>query len=587
MDFFKNLKLKNAVKITPIIATVCLLIILIPTLLAVWQVYFKENEALAESDEISVALYDGNGTLLSESSASETSLNVSPLVDIFYNLYLSKSPVESVPEQLISKPNYKVHLLAGDTEIDFSCYFTEDPENSYIIDDGKRIYALDSSYYIQFLDMEYSDAAYSSATPPTLMTKDGDTVVPILASWSYRKLDGTVKSSGNLVTAPSRKTYRASGSIELSFSKTPDFCSAVVTDMIGREIYNGGLEGISAITAGVGEKLRFSIEAEWTDRKGANSFGTIKYDFELLFRNLATFSVSNSEATPGSYLLISALDIEDGKTPTYAPDTSIENKASIFNHTGSDSALDYLSYIDALDFLEDFKPLFFKEGKELRAILPIPYNTPEGDFTFTLSSGVASSTHTVKIVAPDPSEIISVENPDATDNIAVTKPSVNEVLEISKKLLSSSRLDPLFRGEFLSPLSLDYTREYSYGDRFTRGEELIDKFSSLGNAYLSDTLDSRRVCAANIGVVIKIGYSTHLGNFAVIDHGAGVFTWYCHLSDFDVREGDAVAKGEAIGKSGNCLLIDGNGVLILCSIRGTFVDPSLILGKEILPTTIS
>ncbi|MBR0454788.1 MAG: M23 family metallopeptidase, partial [Clostridia bacterium] len=74
---------------------------------------------------------------------------------------------------------------------------------------------------------------------------------------------------------------------------------------------------------------------------------------------------------------------------------------------------------------------------------------------------------------------------------------------------------------------------------------------------------------------------------AVIDHGAGVFTWYCHLSDFDVREGDAVAKGEAIGKSGNCLLIDGNGVLILCSIRGTFVDPSLILGKEILPTTIS
>ena len=68
----------------------------------------------------------------------------------------------------------------------------------------------------------------------------------------------------------------------------------------------------------------------------------------------------------------------------------------------------------------------------------------------------------------------------------------------------------------------------------------------------------------------------------MIDHGGGLMTWYCNLGDLDVREGDAVAKGEAIGKSGESLLLDGNGVLILCSLKGTFVDPSLILGKEIL-----
>ena len=86
----------------------------------------------------------------------------------------------------------------------------------------------------------------------------------------------------------------------------------------------------------------------------------------------------------------------------------------------------------------------------------------------------------------------------------------------------------------------------------------------------------------NVGVVIKTGSSTHLGSFAVVDHGGGLFIWYCHLSDFDVREGDTVAKGEVIGKSGESILLDGNGVLILCSLKGTFVDPSLILGKEIL-----
>ena len=582
LDLFENLKSKKLAKLTPIIAVLCLLAILIPTLIAVWQVYFKGNEELATSAEVSVVLYDADGAALAESSVAETNINVSPLVETFYNLYVSKTELESLPDMTDRSPNYKAHISYGDTNIDFLCYFTEDPASSYISDNNGSLYGVDATYYSKFLDMEYSDAAYSSATPPTLITKDGDTVLPFIASWSYKKLDGTTKSSGNIATAPAGEIYSASGSIGLSFSKAPDFCSVVVTDVIGKEIYHGDLDGLSSITANVGDKLKFSVEAEWSNLNGADSFGKIKYDFELLFRNLATFSVSNSEATPGSFVVISAFDIEDGTTPTYTPDTDIGKSASIFNYTGNDTALDYLSYIDALDFLEDFEPLFFKDGDALKAFLPIPYNTPIGDFTFSLSCGVATSTHTVKIVPSSPPDTISISSTDSSANVAVTKPSVNEVLDISKRLVSSNRAEPLFRGAFLSPLSFNYTREYSFGDSFTRGDEPIDKFSALGNAYLSSNDESRRVCSLNVGVVIKTGSSTHLGSFAVVDHGGGLFIWYCHLSDFDVREGDTVAKGEVIGKSGESILLDGNGVLILCSLKGTFVDPSLILGKEIL-----
>ena len=40
------------------------------------------------------------------------------------------------------------------------------------------------------------------------------------------------------------------------------------------------------------------------------------------------------------------------------------------------------------------------------------------------------------------------------------------------------------------------------------------------------------------------------GNFVVIDHGQGLLTLYLHLSEFKVKEGDRVKRGEIIGLSG-------------------------------------
>lgn len=585
LDLFKNLKRKEIAKFTPVIAFVCLLAILIPTLIAIWQVYFKDNKELTLSDEISVSLYDDEGVMLSESSVSESNLTVSPLVDIFYNLYVNKSPVNSLPDLQREDPNYKVRLSYGVTEIEFSCYFTEKAESSYIFDSNGNFYTVDVEYYGKFLDTEYSDAAYRSASPPKLVTKDGDSVIPTLASWSYKKLDGTVKTSDNFVTSSEKHTYSASGSIGLSFSIAPDFCSVVVTDTLGNEIYRGGLNGLSTITATVGEHLNFLVEAEWNNGSGVDSFGSIKYNFDILCKNLASFSISNSEVSPGGYFVISAFDIEDGTLPSYAPDTSVKSIANIFNQTEGLNSSDYISYIDALDFLKNFTPSFFKDGNTLKAIVPIPYNTPVGEFTFTISSGAAISTHTVKVTSSASSSLIPITNETETVESVISKQAVDEVIVLVESLSSLSKGAMLFRGEFLSPLSHNYTREYSYGDKFTLEGTSIDGLSAIGDAYLSASAGSKKVCAANVGVVLKTGRTTHLGNFAVIDHGGGLLTWYCNLSDFDVREGDIVAKGEAIGKSGENLLLGGNGVLILCSIKGTLVDPSLILGKEILYTT--
>jgi murein DD-endopeptidase MepM/ murein hydrolase activator NlpD len=53
------------------------------------------------------------------------------------------------------------------------------------------------------------------------------------------------------------------------------------------------------------------------------------------------------------------------------------------------------------------------------------------------------------------------------------------------------------------------------------------------------------------GTVVSTSYQSGLGNTIVVDHGNGFQTVYGHLSQFKVREGQSVKRGELIGLIGN------------------------------------
>ncbi len=57
--------------------------------------------------------------------------------------------------------------------------------------------------------------------------------------------------------------------------------------------------------------------------------------------------------------------------------------------------------------------------------------------------------------------------------------------------------------------------------------------------------------AANRGRVVMASPLYLSGLTVVIDHGLGVFSFYCHLSKLAVRRGDMVAKGAVIGACGS------------------------------------
>jgi murein DD-endopeptidase MepM/ murein hydrolase activator NlpD len=81
------------------------------------------------------------------------------------------------------------------------------------------------------------------------------------------------------------------------------------------------------------------------------------------------------------------------------------------------------------------------------------------------------------------------------------------------------------------------------------------------------------VAASNSGRVVLAKDLYFSGNTVIIDHGLGVFTYYCHFSEILSERGDWVRSGDVIGRVGATGRVTGPHLHWSVRIAGSRVDP--------------
>ena len=90
------------------------------------------------------------------------------------------------------------------------------------------------------------------------------------------------------------------------------------------------------------------------------------------------------------------------------------------------------------------------------------------------------------------------------------------------------------------------------------------------------------VFAPLAGRVIDTGDYFFNGKTVWLDHGAGLLTMYCHLSDMQVKVGDALNSGDPLGAVGATGRVTGPHLHWSVSLNRAMVDPALFLPADTL-----
>ncbi|MBE6535352.1 MAG: M23 family metallopeptidase [Ruminococcaceae bacterium] len=529
--YVKNLTLKLKSKLTfkrVVVALVVAMTVLLPSTFAIITVIQSQFNFEDSAKIHTVSLYDKNSRLLFFENMTADTEDENSLVDIFTNIHESLEPISASDVEPLEIEPLIVELKSDVKTEKLKCFFSMTGEGAYCTGSDGRYYSIEDNDNELFLGSKFAETLYSVASPPSLTTADGDTVLLCDTSWYYKNRDGIDLLAEKIEKANTGIPYIFSESISLSFTSAPDSVFVEVFD--GDERLECTLDELENLPLNNHSGIRILISAQWEDHGEREFRGTATYDFTAEIHNRSEFFLSTDKLSVGEFAFVRITEVSE---------------ASKLSFKSDDSSF-YLKFIIS--------------GNEAYAVLPWSLLEGKESVDFTLNYGASSRSFTLS--AAEPFLYTSKEFMTVSEDIGLTPSAIN----------SAPLKYVFFTSATYSQNPEVFEKVLGFGESDPEG----DGTPSFCDTYVCKDTRGASVGALMGGRVIAVGTLSG-SKFVAIDSGLGIRTWYLYLSSADVSVGDTVSAGDVIGKTGAFPNNEQDGFCVAVSYNDTFIDPDFII----------
>ncbi len=506
-----------------------LLLLLIPTYVATATYVAQKNAPDEAIDTVYTAL---SLTGPSGSSAQATQESNYTLFTLFADMLAKGEEVTNVPETHTAGV-YTVTMKNDTVNEIYKFYFAPTFSVCYYTDPLGRAYEVSGQSATQFLNSSHAFELYAGAILPTLTTAATDEVLPSGIAWYYRIQNGSFSQLNATDVTQDILTYPIANDIAFYFSIQPSHHEVIIRQE-GTEIYRGGAEGISLTLEEHDQLLDVEINATYNQDSRLDYYGSMVYRFRMQVVEAAHFTLNTETARQGGFLVIKCENVKNASKLEFSATPALQGE-----------------------------PIVLDKNDLVYAIIPI---TNKGTQSLRVTYGTIAATFSVSISSPHSTD----HTPDTSGMDWVTLLTQTLPAMIREKGADSAAVSSAYlpSGPFAPPSG---NKLYAFGDTLTMSSTALEGTPLPFELYLQ----SSAVTALSVGTVLEVGWNVHLGNYVILDHGAGLYTWYCGLSEIYVAKGTVADRGEALGAAGSTLLRD-SSALIMATLGKSPVSPSFL-----------
>lgn len=265
-----------------------------------------------------------------------------------------------------------------------------------------------------------------------------------------------------------------------------------------------------------------------------------QFEFSVDVDSRPTISISNQNPVQGELLIVEINNIP------------LNSQIDIDNHFRPSAIIQ-----------KDYKARFY---------LPMAYREAAKVYPLTLSINYQTYNYELDVKTFEFKEIHFTVSASVSSSTVGNNDAVIQYRETIYPLYETFETEEYWEGNFINPVE-GARISSTFGEmRFVNNAKTPSRHAGIDYAIKCGT----DVLASNAGKVEYAGFLTMIGNTIVIDHGLGLKTFYEHMEDITITQGDMVEKGQLIGHVGTTGYSTGCHLHFQAMVKNQSINPEFL-----------